>query len=286
MDTVITILINGLVTSSVYILVALGFALLLSIVGIFNFAHGAMYMVGAWVTYAFSQVLGLNLWASLVFSILVLGGFGLLVERFCFRPFKLDPNKVMIMAISLILFLTTTVTITLGGFTRPSPNFVEGILKTPLFSASMERLTIIVIAAILLPAVYFFIKGTKTGKQMLAVAQNPEGAALQGISSNRIWAVTMALACMMACLAGSMMATILSLSPYMGDNMLTKAIEVVILTGIGSVGGILWGGLIIGFLDAALPIFTTNDWATAIGLGVIIVILLIRPKGLFGYELF
>jgi branched-chain amino acid transport system permease protein len=91
---------------------------------------------------------------------------------------------------------------------------------------------------------------------------------------------------MLAALAGSLNATLLSLSPYMGDNMLTKAIEVVILSGIGSVGGILWGGLIVGFLDAALPIFTTTDWATAIGLGVIILILLLRPKGLFGYELF
>lgn len=121
---------------------------------------------------------------------------------------------------------------------------------------------------------------------MLAVSQNREGAALQGIDINRISGIAIAMACAMAALAGALMASLLSMSPYMGDSMLTKAIEVVILSGIGSIGGTLIGGLVIGAIDGVLPVFTSGAIADGIGLAIIMIILLIRPKGLFGYEIF
>jgi branched-chain amino acid transport system permease protein len=133
---------------------------------------------------------------------------------------------------------------------------------------------------------FLFIRKSKTGKQMLAVSQNREGAALQGIDINRISGIAIAMACAMAALAGALMASLLSMSPYMGDSMLTKAIEVVILSGIGSIGGTLIGGLVIGAIDGVLPVFTSGAIADGIGLAIIMIILLIRPKGLFGYEIF
>src|SRR5512140_2272539 len=93
MDTVVTCTVNGFVLSSVYILVALGFALQLSIMGIFNFAHGAIYMSGAYVTYIFSQELGINAWASLLLSVIIVGAAGILLERYCFRPYLGKPEK-------------------------------------------------------------------------------------------------------------------------------------------------------------------------------------------------
>jgi branched-chain amino acid transport system permease protein len=286
METVLTLLINWLVTSSMYLLVALGFALLLSIMGIFNFAHGAIYMLGAFLTWALAVQMGINLWAATVLSVVLMGVLGLAIERFCFRPFGGNQNNVMVISIAMIMIFETTVSVTLGGFTRSLPPYISGVLKTEFFSVSYQRLATVLVGAILLTAMFLFIRKSRTGKQMLAVSQNREGAALLGIDINRISGIAVAVACAMASLAGSLMASLLSLTPTMGDNMLTKAIEVVILTGIGSIGGTLAGGLIIGAIDGVLPVFTSGAIADGIGLAIIMIILLIRPKGLFGYEIF
>jgi len=254
--------------------------------GIFNFAHGALYMVGGYITYGFSVALGLNQWVSFLFSVIIMGLFGLFLEKFCFRPFIKDYNATLVMAIALIFILETFANVILGGWTRALPVFVPGILKAGYISVTWERLITLIIGAVLLVAMTLLIKKTTIGQQMLAIAQNKTGAALQGIDINRTAAFATMLACMMAAVAGTLMAALLSLSPYMGDNILTKAIEVVILSGIGSIGGIFFGGLIIGFLGAVLPVFMTSALAETIILGIIIVVLLIRPKGLFGYELF
>ena len=125
----------------------------------------------------------------------------------------------------------------------------------------------------------YFIQKTKIGQQMLAVSQDREGAALQGINVNRTAAIAMVIACALAALSGTFMSSLYYLGPFMGDSILMKAIEVVILSGIGSIGGILAGGLIIGFMDAILPVYMDPLVAQAITIVIIILILLIRPKG-------
>ena len=286
MGTLITCTINGLVISSMYILVALGFALLLSIMGIFNFAHGAVYMVGAYITYGLAVAIGLNHWLSLILSIVIVGIFGLFLEKFCFRPFAGKPTSVIVMAVALILIFETAIAVTLGGVTRSAPPFLAGIVSLGSVSMDAERLVVLLIGGVLLIFIFLLIQKSKFGQQMLAVAQNKEGAALQGIDINRTAAIATVIASGLAALSGSLMATMFSLTPYMGDNILLKAIQVVILSGIGSIGGILAGGLIIGFMDAVLPVFIDANLAMVISICVVIFILLIRPKGLFGYELF
>ncbi len=286
MSTLITCTVNGLVLSSIYILVALGFGLQLSIMGIFNFAHGAVYMIGAYVTYGLSVGLGLNPWVSLLLSVIVVGASGLFLEKFCFRPFQSQPTKMIVIAIAVTLILQSAVEVTLGGVTRALPAFVPGILRAGFISVDTERILTFGIGAVLLATMTFLIQKTKIGQQMLAVAQDPEGAALQGIDTHRTAATATVIACATAALSGSLMATIFSMNPFMGDNILLKAIQVVILSGIGSLGGILAGGLIMGLLNAFLPVLTDASVGELITILIVIMILLIRPKGLFGYELF
>jgi branched-chain amino acid transport system permease protein len=286
MSTLITCTVNGLVLSSIYILVALGFGLQLSIMGIFNFAHGAVYMIGAYVTYGLSVGLGLNPWVSLLLSVIIVGASGLFLEKFCFRPFQSQPTKMIVIAIAVTLILQSAVEVTLGGVTRALPAFVPGILRAGFISVDTERILTFGIGAVLLATMTFLIQKTKIGQQMLAVAQDPEGAALQGIDTHRTAATATVIACATAALSGSLMATIFSMNPFMGDNILLKAIQVVILSGIGSLGGILAGGLIMGLLNAFLPVFTDASIGELITILIVIMILLIRPKGLFGYELF
>jgi branched-chain amino acid transport system permease protein len=283
--TIVT-LVNSVVLSSLYILVALGFALLLSIMGIFNFAHGSIYMMGAFLTYAAGVYFGVNQWLALVIAIIAMGLFGLFLERFCLRPFGSKGFSVIVMSIALTLILENAVSLTMGGNARQLPAFISGAFKIGEASISYERGLSLVIGLVLLMGMTYFIQRTKMGQQMLAISQDREGSALQGININRTAAIATVIACILATLSGTLMSSLFVLDPYMGDNILLKAIEIVILSGIGSFGGILVGGLIVGFMDAALPIITTPLIAQSVTISVLIIILLIRPKGLFGYELF
>ena len=123
MGTVIEIIINALLLSSMYILAASGFALVLSIMGVLNFAHGALYMVGGYVCYELAIQYGLNLWLSLFLAALIMALFGLFLERFCFRPFYGDFFKSVIMSIALILILETSINLTVGVHVRSLPAF-------------------------------------------------------------------------------------------------------------------------------------------------------------------
>jgi branched-chain amino acid transport system permease protein len=277
--------VNGIVLSAIYILVALGLALLLSIMGIFNFAHGAIYMVGAFVTYGLAKTLGVNQWAALVISMTIMGAFGVFLERLCFRPFGGKAFEVIVVSVALILILETAVVVTVGGSNRALPAFIPGNIKIGAASVSNDRILTLGIGIALLVLLTLLVQKTKIGQQMLAVAQDREGAALQGINVNRTAAIATVIACTLATLSGSMMCSLYFLGPFIGDSMLMKAIEVVILSGIGSFGGILVGGIIIGFMDAILPVVMNPLAAQAITIGVIILILLIRPRGLFGYDL-
>jgi len=284
METAINAVIGALVLSSMYILVALGFALLLSVVGVLNFAHGAIYMVGGYICYQFAVEFGWNQWLSLLLSVIIMGAFGLFLEKFCFRPFFGDMYRTIVMTIAIILVLETTVNILVGVHIRSLPAFVPGILRAGAISLSVERLLTFIIGGLLLLALTWFIRKARIGQQMLAVAQDVEGAALQGIEIHRISAIACAMGCSLAAVAGSLMGAVFELSPFMGDYMLVKAIQLVILGGIGSIGGVLAGGLIVGSLDAVLPLFASGALTQAIGLGIIVVLLLLRPQGLFGRE--
>lgn len=284
MEIVVNTSIDVLVLSSMYILVALGFALFLSIVGIFNFAHGAIYMVSGYICFQLAVEIGLNQWLSLLLSVAIVSSFGLFLERFCFRPFYGDMLRTIVMSIAIILILETTVNILVGVYIRSLPAFVPGILRAGVISLSAERLVTFIIGGMLLLMLIWFINRTKTGQQMLAISQDSEGAALQGIKIYRISALAFVIGCGLAAVAGSLMGAIFELSPFMGDYMLVKAIQLVILSGIGSIGGILVGGLIVGSIDGILPLFTGGGVTQAIGLGIIIILLLFKPQGLFGHK--
>jgi branched-chain amino acid transport system permease protein len=284
MELLGTSVVNMFVLSSMYILMALGFALLFSIMGILNFAHGAIYMVGGYICYQFAGEYGLSPWTSLLLSVLIISSFGLILEKFCFRPFFGNMNRTIVVCIALIVIIETTVNIAVGTYIRSIPSFAAGIIRVANVSLSLDKLITFVTGGALLWGMILFINKTTWGEQMQAVAQDVEGAILHGISVNRISALACFIACGLAAVSGSLMGAVFSLSPFMGDYMLVKAVQLVILGGIGSIGGILFAGLIIGGLDATLPLYVSGATSEAIGLGIIILLLLFRPQGFLGRE--
>jgi branched-chain amino acid transport system permease protein len=214
----VTTLINMLVLSSMYILVALGFVFLFNIMGILNFAHGVIYMVGGYICFQFAVGFGLNIWLSLVLTVAVVSCLGLFLERFCFGPFFRDLNFTIVICIGIILVLENAVNMTVGTSTRSIPAFVPGILKAGIISLSMQRLITFIIGGALLATTLWFFRNTKLGQQMQAASQNLEGAALQGISIHRVSAIACVIACGLAALAGCLMGAYLNLTPFMGDD--------------------------------------------------------------------
>jgi len=285
MELIVATVTNFLILSSMYILVALGFAFLFNMLRILNLAHGAIYMVGGYIGLAFIMILGFNQWIALLLTTLIIAAFGIFLEKFSFRPFVGDFNRIVMVCVAIAVVLQTAVNIIAGSKTLALPPFVEGVFRAGTFSVSYERMVTFAVGAALLGLAIWFVNRTRWGQQMQAIAQDIEGAYLQGINVRRISALASFIGCGLAAVAGCLMGAYLRLGPYMGDLMLIKALILVILAGVGSVSGILVTGLVLGALDAALPVLVPGAGSDAITVGIVVVLLLIRPQGFFGYEI-
>ena len=287
MEDVILIVTNSLVLSSMYVLVALGFAFLLNMLGIFNFAHGAIYMVGGYVGFLFIAVFGLNPWVGLLLAVLILALWGVFQANFFFRPFVGDFNRILMGCVAITIIFQTGVNVLAGSQYLALPPFIRGMLTIGTVNVSYERILTFVIGFALLGATIWFVQRTKWGQQMQAISQDLEGAALQGISVPRILALASAVGCGLATIGGCLLGSYASLEPFMGDTMMVKVLILAILAGAGSISGILYTGLILGVLDSVLPVYlpgtTTSLSANAITAAIVVVLILIRPKGFFGH---
>jgi len=276
-------ILNGLMSGWIYILVALGLTLVLSIVGIVQLAHGEVYMIGAYSVYYFCVVLGLNFFLSLLISIFLVGLLGVVLERFFLRPFRDDVEGAIVSTIALILILQTAVVAIAGVGYKDIPSPIQGVLTVLGARLSWERLITILASMVLVSALLIFIKKTRMGQAMIAVSENREGAALQGINVNRVSSVAMFLGCGLAAAAGALTGAIFDLTPFMGGFALMKGIGVIIVGGLGSIPGAIIAGLILGLVDGVVTSLFSVQVAGITALVVIILILLFRPQGLFGH---
>ena len=277
-------LLNGLAAGWIYILVALGLTLVFGIMNIVQFAHGEIYMLGAYCSYFLIKLYGFSFWEALPLSALLVGLLGIVLERFFFRPFRGRFEPSIIVAVGLMLLLQTIAVVGFGTDTKSMGGIIPGVLKVSGVTLSWDRLLAILIGIILVAGLLFLIKKTKTGQAMVAISQDPYAASLQGIDVNRISAFAMVIGCALAAIAGSLMGSIFSTSPFMGTSAITKGIAVIILGGLGSVPGAVVGGFILGLVDGLVPPLLSSTMAGIVGFGVIILVLLLRPRGLFGHE--
>lgn len=284
MEQVVAAITNVLILSSMYILVALGFAFLFNMLGILNLAHGAIYMVGGYIGLMLIGGLGFNQWIALLLTTLIVASFGVFVEKFCFRPFVGDFNRIIMMCVVITMVLQTAVNIIAGTQILSLPPFIAGVLRTEHFSVSYERIVTFAIGGVLLAIILWFVNRTRWGQQMQAISQDMEAAALQGINVHRISALACFIGCGLAAIAGCLIGAYLCIGPFMGDFMLLKVLMLVFLAGIGSIGGIIIAGLVLGGLDSILPLLISGAASDAVTVAIIVVLLLFRPQGFFGHE--
>jgi branched-chain amino acid transport system permease protein len=273
----------GLSIGSIYILMALGLTLMFGMMHIINFAHGAVYMLGAFVIYYVFFQWGAPYFTAFVAAMLLLGVFGYLVERGIYRAIKggIEPTLVALLALST--FLEAAGYPVFGQLDKHVPPVFEGTRNILGVMLSNERLMIIPIAAALVAGLYLFIKKTKIGAAMRAIEQDKEAAALQGVDVNVINGLAFAIGFALAAASGALIAPIFKLDPMMGGQPLLKAFIIIILGGLGSIPGAILGGLMLGLIDSTVATALGAEPAFLLSFVFIILLLLFRPAGLFGH---
>lgn len=279
------IAVNTLVLASMYILASLGFAFIFNMLGTVNLAHGAFYMLAAYITYYLCAKAGLNNWLAMAISAAALAGLGILMERVVFRPFYTQFSRVVMISVALMTMLQQTATILSGSQTLSIDCYATGITDLGVVIVSNEKLVTFGVGLVLLIVTLIIVYKTKLGMEMEAVAQDRMGASLQGIPINRVSALVCALGFALAAISGSMMGAYQQLSPYMGDTMNIRILMLVMLAGAGSMNGIIATGAIMALFDSVFPVLFQSYTASALSCSAIVVLLLIRPKGFFGHEM-
>jgi len=276
------IVVNGLLASLIYVIMALGFTLIFGIMRIVNFAHGEFYMVGAIVVLSLFGAKGWPFFAAVAVGGIASAALGTVLERVLFRPLVGDELAGMIMSLAVGIILQSAVLIAYGPAEQSVTRPFEG--TWPLLRASVpwDRTVVALCALVVLAAFYVFLKFSRLGLAMQAVAQDPQTASLMGIESGRVYAAAFGIACLLAGLAGGLMAPIYTVGPYMGELPMLKAFVVVILGGLGSIPGAVLGGLLIGLSESGLTTYFGSTVALIASFVIVMVVVVVRPNGLMG----
>lgn len=282
-------LINGLSLGSIYALIALGYTMVYGIVKLINFAHGDIMMMGAYAGYFVLVALGANplgmavaFLAAMIFCALL----SLVIERFAYRPLRNAPrlnSLITAIAVELILQNVMRVLPFVGPDPRAYPTMEIKNYTIGSFEISNLRLIVIISSAVLMLALNFVINYTKTGKAMKAVSFDTEAASLMGISVNKTISITFVIGSVLAGAGGILYATAYpQIDPMMGYMPGLKAFVAAVLGGIGSIPGAMFGGIILGIAETLTKGYLSSQFADAISFSILIVILLVKPTGLFG----
>ena len=282
MTTFLQQVFNGLTLGSIYGLVALGLTLVYGILHIPNFAHGALYMVGAFMSYFFMVDIGVHYWIAMAGSAVVVAVLGIICERLVFHPLRnAPPIHDKIAAIGILLFLEAVVHMVWGSdFRRMSTPF-SGVVNLDGVFLREQGILIIASTVVLVVALNLFLRKTMVGATIIAMAQNRDGAFLVGIDANRVAMMTFAISGILAAVAATLYAPINLVYPAMGHLVIMKAFVIIILGGMGSIPGAVVGGMIIGFAEAFGGYYISTAYKDVIAFALLVVILSIRPQGLF-----
>jgi len=273
---------NGLMTGLVYILMALGFTLIFGIMRVVNFAHGELYMIGAFAILVLFGTFGINYYVAVVAAVIIAAAIGVILERTLLRRFVGKELNGMIMALAISITLQALAGIFFGPQEQSVARPVSGIFNIGGVIVPRDRIVVGGIALLVLAIFYVFLRYTRFGLGMRAVSQDPDAAALQGIRPGFIYGLAFGVGSLLAGLGGALMAPVYTIFPYMGSVPMMKAFIVVILGGLGSLPGAVVGGLLLGMVESAVASFYSSTIATMVAFGLVILILLFRPNGLMG----
>lgn len=280
--------VNGLTLGSTYALIALGYTMVYGVLRLINFAHGEVYMIGAFTGLMASQIPGLPFPAALLIAMAGAAVVGVAIERIAYRPLRKAPRlAALISAIGMSIFLRNLTLVVMGPQTRAFPvpfevrHFSIGRLRINSFDV-----LILVTSVGLMIGLHFLVQKAKIGKAMRATAQDMETASLMGIDVNRVIAFTFAVGSALAAAAGVLIGmNFNAVEPSMGMMPGLKGFVAAVLGGVGSIPGAMIGGILLGMAEVMGVALLRSEWRDAIAFGILALVLLIKPSGIFGGNL-
>lgn len=277
-------LLNGLIIGVIYSLSAVGISLIYGMMDIVNVAHGELYMLGALFTYLAIELCGLPYFAAVLLGILLVAVLGMLVERLTLRKIRNGPivlTTLVTLGVSLIL-QNVTLMIT-SGVPRyiASPFSEDPIIFSQNLQIGPARLFAAVCAIFVIVATQLFLKKTIHGNAMRAAFDEKDASSLVGINVNTVYMLTYAIGAGLAALAGGLLGTISYVDPMMGAKSLTKSFAVVTIGGMGNFGGAIYGGILLGLVETLASAYISSAYKDMIGFIMVIIVLMISPKGLY-----
>ena len=282
--TLILTLMWGVAIGSIYVLLATGLNLIFGVMKLVNFAHGELLMIGAYVSFSVSTALGLNAYVAVFVSMGVVALIGVSVERLAFRKvLGADKLNEIFVSLGLILIFDNIAVLVWGEKSKRIISPFENMsLQLGEVAIGFDRLIALAFVAVILVGLMFLIKKTRIGRAMRATSQKSQAAKLMGINIEHIYIFTFALGAALAGAAGSLYGIIYPFNPYIGALPTIKAFAIIILGGLGSIPGAIIGGLLYGIAEQSAVIFFGGIWRDAVAFTLLIIVLILRPKGLFG----
>ena len=274
---------NGLLDGVYYLLIALGLSLIFSLGGIVNLAHGGFFAIGAYLTVTLAEYLGFG--GAFVVAPVTVALLGVLIERFLFRPFyRADPILSLLLTFGLALVAEQTLRLIYGAapLSFAIPQMLRGQVWIGAFSYSYYRTILLGVAAACVAGLWVLLQRTAFGRVVRAGVQNPDMVGALGISLEPYMAAVAALGIGLAGLAGVLLAPIYAVHPAMGQEIITPAFVVVVIGGLGSFWGVVVAALLVGLVKGLIIAFGYTAFSTAAIYLLMMLILLFRPRGLFG----
>lgn len=278
-------LVSGLISASLYAIMALGLTIIYGVSRVFNFGHGIVAVVGAYITWLFLTDVGIGLVPSVLVSLLIMLVFGWVLYRLTISPLLKKPDW----EFSTVLFmlgvgiLLENITLQLfGPRVKSMPEFFEGSLKLGFVRINWHEVGLILVAVVTVAILNIFFKRTRMGQAMRAVAQSIDGARVVGIDIERIFGYTFGLAFVVTGFSGVLLATKYYMTPHIGWEWMIKGFVIVSLGGLGSTTGAIYAAAILGTVEALTTLYLGAIWVWPIWFTMFVIILLIRPQGILG----
>lgn len=283
------LLMQGLVRGSMYALMAIGLSLIFGILGVVNFAHGELFMLGSYVMFLCVGYLGFPVLAGLVAAALALFVFGMITERLLLDPLRRRAGRgwlldAFVLTIGLTVILQNLALELFGSRRQGLVELIPGAFEVFGLPLSYDRLLIICVTIAIVACIWLFVRFTAFGKAIRATAQDPDAARTLGIDIRQVYTTTFGIGAALAGVAGALLITIFPAYPTVGMVPVMKSFAVVVMGGLGNIPGAIAAGLLLGIIEAYAAFFLAAGWQHVLTAGLVILILIIRPQGLFALK--
>lgn len=286
MQQYVEVLVSGLAQGAIYCVFGFGLALVYGATRVLNFAHGSLFMTGAYLSWLLGPAgAGFSSWLVFPLLVPVLFALGYAIERALIAPLRSRPNwkmTTMMATLGLAFVIDNANLIIFGPGTKSPPPLGTGTTKVAGVIFSDHTLLVFAVALAIVAALEIFLSATPSGRAMRAVAQDAEGAAIVGIDAKRVFGAAFGLSTVLAGLAGALLAPIYLISPFGGWSPFLKAFVIVVFGGLGSTQGVLYAAFILGVIESFVIFELGASWTMTVWLLTLVVVLMIRPQGLLG----